>query len=123
MLRAVLDEILELQIPSEQIAELRRAVTTKPSIRTRVSSEEIERFIALLAELGNVLEPLGHEPPRVVRDPHDDYLIESAKCNGIETLISGDRDLHALHDQLPWLAIMSPADLSRILHGERNQDS
>jgi putative PIN family toxin of toxin-antitoxin system len=123
VLLAVSEDDLELKIPFEQITELRRVVTTKPVLKARISFEELERFIAVLTDRGEVLEPLGYEPPRVVRDRHDDDLIESAKRSEVSLLVSGDRDLHALPASPSGLTVVSPADLARFLRGELAQDS
>lgn len=111
VLHAVSEGYVHLTLPAEQISELHRVVTRKPALQERVPRLQLDRFIALLTELGDVLEPLESEPPRIVRDRHDDYLIESARRANVDILVSGDRDLLASNESQSVVEVMSPADL------------
>ncbi|MDR1998405.1 MAG: putative toxin-antitoxin system toxin component, PIN family [Frankiaceae bacterium] len=48
-------------------------------------------------------------PPQVVRDSNDDYLVALASTANADALTTGDEDLHAVGD--PEVVIISPRDL------------
>ena len=76
-----------LALPPEQIEEMRRVVTTKPYLRERISLMDLERFILLLKTLGDILPPIQGDPPRVLRDRADDFLVETAKQNHVDIIV------------------------------------
>ncbi len=112
------DGRIQPALPPEQIEELRHAVATKPFLRERISLADLERFFELLAAIGETLPPLEGDPPRVLRDRKDDFLIESAKQNKVGLIVSGDRDLLEWQDAPPQLAIIAPAHLERYLNSK-----
>lgn len=102
-------------LPSEQIEELRHAVATKPFLRERIGLAGLELFFELMATIGEILPPLEEDPPRVLRDRKDDFLIESARQNKIGLIVSGDRDLLDWSDAPPYLTVIAPAQLEQYL--------
>lgn len=106
---------IRLALPPEQIEELRRVITTKRYLRERIRLIDLERFILLLESLGDLLPPVQGDPPRVLRDRNDDFLIESAKQNKIDLIVSGDRDLLEWQGAPPNLKVVSPTDLKLYL--------
>lgn len=106
---------IRLALPPEQIEELRRAVTTKPYLRDRISPKELERFFLLLHTLGDNLPPIQGDPPRVLRDRADDFLVETAKQNKIDIIVSGDLDLLEWQGASPRLTVIPPAHLEHYL--------
>lgn len=114
---------IRLALPLEQLEELRRAVTTKPYLRERISLTELEQFILLLNTLGEVVHPIQGDPPRVLRDRSDDFLVESAKQNNVDLIVSGDLDLLEWRDAPPNLAVIAPAHLERFLNAKVSDQS
>lgn len=104
-----------IALPPEQLEELRRVITTKPYLRERIRLIDLERFILLLESLGDIVLPVQGDPPRVLRDRNDDFLIESAKQNTIGLIVSGDRDLLEWQGAPPNLKVVAPADLKQYL--------
>ncbi|MCC6674094.1 MAG: putative toxin-antitoxin system toxin component, PIN family [Thermomicrobiales bacterium] len=114
---------IRLALPPEQIEELQRAITTKRYLRERIRLADLEQFIVLLRSLGDILSPVQGEPPRVLRDRNDDFLIESAKQNEIELIVSGDRDLLEWQDASPNLKVVPPAMLKQYLESRETDQS
>jgi putative PIN family toxin of toxin-antitoxin system len=64
----------------------------KPYFRTRLDHAQARRAVEAIRSATIALaDPV--DPPRVVRDPGDDYLVALAKMGGAELIVSGDRDL------------------------------
>lgn len=66
--------------------------------------EELLLRVAPLIELTTVWQPV-----RVCRDPHDDAVLEAAVNGSADAIVTGDKDLLALHP-FAGIAIMTPAD-------------
>jgi uncharacterized protein len=99
----------DLIVSSRLLAELERALGY-PKLSKRVRPDEAAPFIALLRQ--NAVEAADpDDPPRRSRDAADDYLIALAETADA-LLVSGDRDLLELADQLP---VVSPRDFLAML--------
>lgn len=88
----------ELVVSDKLLAELERALAY-PEVRRRIAQAEAEAFVALLRAGGR----LGTDPAKPGRrsaDPGDDYLLALAEAERA-VLVSGDRHLLALADELP----------------------
>jgi putative PIN family toxin of toxin-antitoxin system len=94
LLRRWLDGEFGLVV-SELLAELRRA-PSYPKLRSPVSGEEAEAFVGLLRGAGFMAHDAA-SPPRISRDPGDDYLLALARSNAA-VLVSGHRDLLEVKD-------------------------
>ena len=90
LLRRWLDGEFELVVSEGLLAELRRALAY-PKLGAHVSSAEAEAFIELLRG-GAMIADDAASPPRMSRDPGDDYLLALARSNAA-VLVSGDQDL------------------------------
>jgi putative PIN family toxin of toxin-antitoxin system len=88
----------ELVVSETLLAELDRALAY-PKLRDRVSADEAGAFVELLRR-GALLATDPAEPPLRSADPGDDYLLALAE-NARAVLVSGDRHLLALADELP----------------------
>jgi putative PIN family toxin of toxin-antitoxin system len=86
------------------LAELER-VLGSPKLRERVSKVEMRELIELLRRGADLRSDPGHTPPARSADPGDDYLIVLAAASQA-VLVSGDRHLLSLSDDLP---VYSPA--------------
>ena len=75
-----------------------RAGLAKPFFRARVAADEAQQAIDAI-ERAALSFPDPISPPRVLRDPRDDYLVELAKGSSAEAIVTGDRDLLD-HDRL-----------------------
>ena len=100
----------ELVVTPALLDELER-VLAYPKIAKRVTAEDAAALVELLeAEAQAVPDPTDQSSIDL-EDPGDEYLVALAIANGA-ALISGDRHLTALSDQLP---IYRPADFLRRL--------
>jgi putative PIN family toxin of toxin-antitoxin system len=98
------------------IAEIRDSITSKPKLRARVTDAEVEALIELIDE---VSIPFEHDPdaelPPLLRDRKDAYLLEAAQGTNADFLVSGDRDLQALRDEIDRPRIVTPREFLDIL--------
>jgi len=95
LLKRWLDGDFELVVSENLLAELRRALTY-PKLRSHISGDEAQAFIELLARAGTIA-PDTASPPRISRDPGDDYLLALARSTAA-VLVSGDQDLLEVRD-------------------------
>ena len=95
LLRRWLDGEFELVVSERLLAELRRA-RSYPKLRSHVSGEQAEAFVELLRGAGFMARDAA-SPPRISRDPGDDYLLALARSNAA-VLVSGDQDLLEVKD-------------------------
>jgi uncharacterized protein len=89
-----------LLAPEDLLAELERTLSTKPYLRQRITPDQAQSFVQALRDLAELLPPLPDPVPRVVRDPHDDYLLAAALFADADILVSGDDNLLALRAHL-----------------------
>lgn len=92
----------ELLVSSSLLAELRRALA-HPKLRERISAGQARELVSWLERTATLVE--GPEDEAAVRsvDPGDDYLLALAQAQRA-VLVSGDKHLLALADELPVLA-------------------
>jgi uncharacterized protein len=88
----------ELVVSEGLLAELSRALAY-PKVQARVPAPEAAEFVALLRRGAVVAQDPG-EPARRSADPDDDYLLALAESQRA-VLVSGDKHLLALADELP----------------------
>jgi putative PIN family toxin of toxin-antitoxin system len=88
----------ELVVSEWLLAELGRALAY-PKLRARICPEEADEFVSLLAHAA-ILAPDSSTPAGRSADPDDDYLIALAGTTQ-SLLVSGDRHLLELADELP----------------------
>jgi uncharacterized protein len=88
----------ELVVSEALLAELKRALAY-PKLLARISAEEAAEFISVLAHDG-ILAPDPVTPAGRSADPDDDYLLALAESMRA-VLVSGDRQLLDLADELP----------------------
>jgi uncharacterized protein len=101
----------ELVVSESLLAELERALAY-PKLRVRISSEAAAAFISVLADAA-ILAPDPSASGVRSADPGDDYLLALAET-ARAVLVSGDRHLLELADELPiqtaraFLATLEP---------------
>jgi putative PIN family toxin of toxin-antitoxin system len=93
----------ELIISPQLLAELRRALAY-PKLRERVDRQDAVALLDWLTRFASLATD-AEDPPASSADRADDYLIALAAASDA-LLVSGDRHLLALAEQLP---ILSPA--------------
>ena len=81
-----------LVLPDGVREEMRLAVREKPYFRERIEMAVLEDFLALIAEVA-VLPDAGAVSVTVSRDAKDQYLLDAAASDGVDFLITGDKDL------------------------------
>ncbi len=88
----------ELVVSDTLLAELERALAY-PKLRKRVAADDAGAFIAIVRN-GAILAADPPEPARRSADPGGDYLLALAEQEHA-FVVSGDRHLLALADELP----------------------
>lgn len=99
IITAWIDGHFDLVASPALIDEL-RGVLARPRFRRWVSEATATEFIDGLAQDALMID----DPPPLARlspDPDDDYLIALARATNADYLVSGDRHLLDLPDQLP----------------------
>ncbi len=78
-------------ICDQLLHEVQRALTSK-YFTQRVTAEERSAYLWLLRTIG-VRRPDPQDPPPLLRDPADDYLVALAVSAEAEAIVTGDGDL------------------------------
>jgi uncharacterized protein len=104
-LRLWLEGGYELVCSPLLLEELRRAFNY-PKLSKHVLPDEVDELLDLLRRGALVVDDPGVPPAVGSSDPNDDYLIALAE-ESRSVLVSGDRDLLELVDQIP---VYSPSD-------------
>lgn len=73
------------------LAEVERALR-KPYFRELIEDQEIAEAVSIIRDAGTMLDDPA-DPPAVLRDPADDYLVALAREAGVEAIVTSDRDL------------------------------
>lgn len=97
--QAVRDERIGLITSPRVLAEL-AGVLVRPKFRRYVTIDEVNAFVAEVAQYGTPLTDSA-DAPAVTRDPNDDYLVALAQAGHAQAIVSGDRDLTELVDHDP----------------------
>jgi len=64
----------------------------KPYFHALIGEDEIAEAISIIRAAGSTLDdPV--DPPAILRDPEDDYLVALARQAEAEAVVTGDRDL------------------------------
>jgi uncharacterized protein len=92
--------LFELIVSTALLAELERALAY-PKLRSRIDPQTATELIEWLTRNATVVEDPAEVPPRSA-DPGDDYLLALAAAERA-ILVSGDKHLLALAQQLPIL--------------------
>jgi putative PIN family toxin of toxin-antitoxin system len=98
LLRSAAQQEFALLLPADLVAELSDASARRPHLAARVNRTALETLFQLLLEFATPLPLLEHEPPRIVRDSNDDYLIALAVLSAADFIVTRDRDLLDLHE-------------------------
>ncbi len=91
LMTAVRSGTVEMIVCDQLLGEMSRGLQTR-YFRDRLTNEERKGIMDALAHIGlKVADPMS--PPRVVRDPKDDYLVALAAIGDAALIVTGDRDL------------------------------
>lgn len=113
--RAYLNDQFTLLLPEWLVDGLLSSVRDKPRLAKRISAEQLNRFIALLAQSAERIAEIETPVPAVTRDPDDDYVLAYALVGAADYLVTGDRDLLVLNDQITGLTILTPVEFAALL--------
>jgi putative PIN family toxin of toxin-antitoxin system len=103
VLRAWLEGRFELIVSALLLEELERALTY-PKLAERINAEDTAALVDWLRREAIVVEDPAESPTSRSEDPGDDYLLALAEVERA-VLVSGDRHLLALTEELPVLTV------------------
>ena len=101
VLRAWLEGRFELIVSPLLLKELKRALAY-PKLAERISTEESSGLVEWLRREAILVDDPAEPPTSRSEDPGDDYLLALAEAERA-VLVSGDRHLLALTEELPVL--------------------
>ena len=104
ILDAFLDGKFDLVISEELLHEL-ADVTTRPKFSGLILQKESESLLELLEDDAERVS--SKEKLRICRDPKDNTILECAIAGKVDVVVSGDKDLLALHP-FKGISIFSP---------------
>ena len=104
----------ELLIGESILEELPRVLRGK----MRMAPQIIEEALIFLRQEGAVVTAESIPELRVIRDPDDRQIIAEALAGGADLVVSGDRDLLDVAEELP-IEVVSPRGFWEKLHGAR----
>jgi putative PIN family toxin of toxin-antitoxin system len=82
---------VELVVSEELLAEI-VDVGERSRLRRYFDTEKLHALIALLREVGDLVEG-PNKPPKRSSDPDDDYLLGVSEAGKADILLTGDEDL------------------------------
>jgi uncharacterized protein len=112
VVRTWLEGRFELIVSRLLLDELERALSY-PKLRERIRSDEAESLVRWLGREATVLEDPPDPPGSRSADPGDDYLLALAERERA-VLVSGDRHVLALSEELP---VLTPREFLTIVGG------
>ena len=108
VVRAFADDRIEVIASPLLLAELEQ-VLRRPKFRRHVDERVVREYVERIERHATVVDD-PHDRPKVTRDPKDDYLVALARQEGVDAIVSGDRDLLAAGLTSP--PVWSPRDLA-----------
>lgn len=95
--------------------EIQEKSTGKPYLASRIATADIAWLFERLIDVGEHHDDADLLNSTLMRDPKDNYLIANALRYRAEYLVSGDRDLLDLREELEVVRIVSPATFATLL--------
>jgi uncharacterized protein len=92
LLDAAARQEFHLLLPTGVIIEL-NSVAERPRMANRISHQQIQRLLQRVLNFATVLPVMEEAPPRVCRDPDDDYLIAAGVFHDANFIVTRDQDL------------------------------
>lgn len=102
-------------IPQDVIYELRKKLSEKEWLVTRITKSTDEKFINALLLIAVIPIPITEPIPEVGRDVKDDYLLAYGIVSECNYLVTGDPDLLIIKE-ISNLKIVSPIQFYDILN-------
>ena len=96
---AVSEMSVEAIICPRLLAEVERALR-KRYFRELIEDQEITECVSIIRDAGVMFDDPA-DPPAVLRDPTDDYLVMLARQSRAEAIVTSDHDLLAPGDLSP----------------------
>ena len=112
VLRSLARGEFELVASQGLLDELQRALAY-PKLRPYISESDAADLVRWVGDSASVVVDPDADPPVHSRDPNDDYLIALASAHRA-ALVSGDKDLLALEEEIP---VFSPRAFLDLLAG------
>lgn len=94
--------------------EVAEAIDTKPWLRQHIPAEQEISLMLNVERRGELLPVMLQPPPRVCRDPRDDYLLAYAESGHADYLVTYDEDLLVLDSRFSF-RIVRPAEFLAVL--------
>lgn len=107
------DRPFELVICDRLVDEVTSVLTARPRLRKWVPIDAASVYIAALTTAADV-QPDPPPGPALTRDPDDDYVIQLARAQGADVIVSGDADLLEWPEQNP--RVVTPASFEETLN-------
>ena len=115
VIRAALDGRFILLTPAALLDELTVTIHNRPHLARRIPLDDLDVFVALLAQAGERVPKIEDPFPAATRDRNDDYLLAYALVGRADYLVTGDKDLLTLAGQVSGLKILTPAHFADLL--------
>lgn len=115
VIRAALDGRFILLTPAALLNELTVTIHNKPHLARRIPLDELDLFVALVAQVGERVPKIEDPFPAATRDRNDNYLLAYALVGRADYLVTGDKALLTLAGQVKGLTILSPAQFADLL--------
>jgi putative PIN family toxin of toxin-antitoxin system len=91
LIEAARSGVIEMIACETVVREFERGLENR-YFSERVLPEERALLVAMVRGIASMADdPV--DPPRVLRDPNDDYLVALARAANADAIVSGDRDL------------------------------
>lgn len=91
LFEALLRTGFESVVCPKLLREVRRGLD-RPYFRDRVAPEEADRLVRAITRASIQLRD-PRDPPAILRDPEDDYLVALATTARARAIVTGDKDL------------------------------
>lgn len=92
-------------IVSPRLLDELEDVLLRPQFGAYATPEQVRAYVDGLAVEGVAFDDPGN-PPRLTRDPDDDYLLALAVAASADFLVSGDKDITSV--QAPPCTVLAP---------------
>ncbi len=104
-----------LLVPEEVLDELHGLRERKAYLRDRITERDVADLIHVLRSVAVILPSQAEPIPAVLRDPKDDFLLTAAVLGDADYLVTGDRDLTDIRDQLKRPRIVTVAEFLELI--------
>lgn len=114
LLSAVTDQRVTLLLCDGLLDEVARTIRRKPLLYDKIGEQRLQRLMALITAISEVVPATSHAIPPLTRDRTDNYLIFYAVIGRADYLVTVDKDLLAL-GQVQQVKVVHTADFRKVL--------